>query len=201
MFGSNSDKDGYELFRRAIVEHSAEAWAEIYRRYHPILLSWANKYSIENELADNPEDIADQAFMRAWLALRESERFEKFSSVATLLSYLRTCVIAAVIDEKRSALLRGQLHHLVDTPIEELPPYNATYVLWFLPRELREDIIGDLEEEFRQIYKRFGRKRARFWYYYQVGASFWPFAVSGFKKLIRYGVAGWVADVLRRFIS
>jgi hypothetical protein len=81
------------------------------------------------------------------------------------------------------------------------PPEFATYLLWFLPKQTREVVIGDLEEEFHIIYNRFGRRKAVVWYYYQVSASFWPFAVSGAKKLIKWGVFGWVGDLVRRMIS
>jgi hypothetical protein len=83
------------------------------------------------------------------------------------------------------------------------PPEFATYLLWYLPmhKKTREAVMGDLEEEFSIVSQRFGRREAIIWYYYQVGASFWPFAVSGVKKLIKWGVLGWIGEALRRFIS
>ena len=61
--------------------------------------------------------------------------------------------------------------------------------------------IGDLEEEFYIVYDRFGRRRAIAWYYYQVAASFWPFAASAVRKFVKWGVFGWVGDLIRRVIT
>jgi hypothetical protein len=82
-----------------------------------------------------------------------------------------------------------------------LPPEFATYLLWYLPKKDREAVMGDLEEEFWIVYKRFGRRKAVIRYYYQVGASFWPYVVQAGKKLIKWGVMGWVGDLFRRIIS
>jgi transcriptional regulator with XRE-family HTH domain len=81
------------------------------------------------------------------------------------------------------------------------PPEFATYLLWYLPKEIREVVVGDLEEEFYIVYDRFGRRKAAIWYYYQVGASFWPFAASAVRKFVKWGVFGWVGDLIRRVIT
>jgi hypothetical protein len=81
------------------------------------------------------------------------------------------------------------------------PPEFGQYLLWYLPRKDRETVMGDLEEEFGLVYKQFGRRKAVAWYYFQVGASFWPYAVRACKKLFTWGVFGWIAETLRRFIS
>lgn len=88
-----------------------------------------------------------------------------------------------------------------EEPNRPWPPEFATYLLWYLPREHRKEVMGDLEEEFFIVYRRFGRRKATVWYYYQISASFWPFAVSGVKKLVKWGVFGWIGEALRRFIS
>jgi hypothetical protein len=80
-------------------------------------------------------------------------------------------------------------------------PQFAAYLLWYLPKEIREELIGDLEEAYRTIYNRFGRRKAVTWYYCQVGASFRPFAVRKAQRLIKLGAIGWVGEALRRFIS
>jgi hypothetical protein len=87
------------------------------------------------------------------------------------------------------------------TADDSQPPEFATYLLWYLPKEVREAVTGDLEEEFSIVYNRFGQRKAIIWYYYQVGASFWPFVVSKVQKLVKWGVVGWISEALRRFIS
>src|SRR5215211_5786980 len=95
------EEEGYELFRRAIVYRDAEAWAEIHARYRSLLISWANRSGAGQCTAEQAEDLADQALARAWVALTPA-RFAEFSSLARLLSYLRTCVATTAIDISRA---------------------------------------------------------------------------------------------------
>lgn len=81
------------------------------------------------------------------------------------------------------------------------PPQLAEYLLWYLPKESRENIIGDLEGEFRIAVDRFGRRKAIAWYYYQVGASFWPVMARKAEKLLKWGVLGWIGDLIHRVIT
>jgi len=96
----------YELFRRAIEQRDADAWADISRQYRGLLAAWAAQSGSRCLLTEQPEDIADQAFARAWAAL-SSARFSAFPHIASLLAYLRTCVRATVIDHTREQA--GQL--------------------------------------------------------------------------------------------
>jgi DNA-directed RNA polymerase specialized sigma24 family protein len=93
--------DGYELFRRAIVEHEDEAWAAIAARYRSLMIAWAARCPAVHAAGECCEDLADQALARAWMALTP-ERFARFPSLAALLAYLRACVTATVIDAARS---------------------------------------------------------------------------------------------------
>jgi DNA-directed RNA polymerase specialized sigma24 family protein len=106
------EQEGYELFRRAIVERDSEAWSTIYTRYRPLLVAWVcrcDSFAHSNEPAD---DIADQAFARAWAALTP-ERFAEFPSLARLLGYLRACVTTTVIDDVRAQATRGRVARLL----------------------------------------------------------------------------------------
>jgi len=91
--------DGYELFRRAIVEHEDEAWTAIAARYRSLMIAWAARCPALHTAEECCEDLADQAFARAWRALTP-ERFARFPSLAALLAYLRTCVTATVVDAR-----------------------------------------------------------------------------------------------------
>ncbi len=99
------DREGYELFRRAIVERDSHAWAVIYTRYRGMLLAWSFRFSNRLGLNDQAADLADQAFARAWAALTP-ERFGQFPTLASLLAYLRSCVSTTVIDAGRSNATR-----------------------------------------------------------------------------------------------
>jgi hypothetical protein len=96
-----SQEEGYELFRRAIVERDADAWATIYMRYRSLLIAWATRCSARIVYGESSADIADQALARAWIALTP-ERFTAFSSLRQLLAYLRACVATAAIDSARA---------------------------------------------------------------------------------------------------
>jgi DNA-directed RNA polymerase specialized sigma24 family protein len=95
-----SDAACYELFRRAIEQRDADAWADIAQHYRGLLAAWAAQSSARTMSAEQPGDIADQALARAWAAL-SSARFSAFPHIATLMAYLRTCVRATVIDQAR----------------------------------------------------------------------------------------------------
>ena len=103
-----SDFQLYGLFRRAIVEHSDEAWSEIYTRYRPMIVGWARQLSHNAMFSESPEDIADHAFARAWFAITPTQ-FEQFECVAAVLAYLRHCVFTAVVDESRAVGVRERI--------------------------------------------------------------------------------------------
>jgi hypothetical protein len=94
-------EDSYELFRRAVVDRDAEAWAGIAERYRPLLISWVARCQAADAACERYENLADEALARAWTALTP-ERFAGFPNIAALLAYLRVCVSAAVIDAARA---------------------------------------------------------------------------------------------------
>src|SRR3954462_4332133 len=78
-----SDAVCYDLFRRAIEQRDADAWADIGRHYRGLLAAWATQSSARGLITEQPEDIADQAFARAWAAL-SSAQFSAFPHIASL---------------------------------------------------------------------------------------------------------------------
>jgi hypothetical protein len=100
-----SPEDGFELFRRAIVDREQAAWEAIHTRYRILLISWARQSSVSAMVDEQLDDIADQAFARAWSALTP-QRFQAFPSLATILGYLRNCVGAVLIDKARAQATR-----------------------------------------------------------------------------------------------
>ena len=93
--------EGIQLFRQAIVEHDQRSWEEIHRRYRILMIAWVRQCSAASTLSEHYEDIADQAFARAWSAMCPT-RFEDFPTLAAILAYLRTCVSAVIIDMVRA---------------------------------------------------------------------------------------------------
>jgi len=115
-----ADHNGYELFRRAIMEGDEEAWAEIYTQYRPLLLAWSRHGTARNPAGEQYEDIADRALARAWAALSPM-RFAQFPNLAALLAYLRTCVTAAVIDSARAQATRERMVQKLELGVVTTP--------------------------------------------------------------------------------
>jgi DNA-directed RNA polymerase specialized sigma24 family protein len=97
----DTQDDGYDLFRRAVQERDADAWAVIASRYRRLLIAWATRCSAARAAGEACEDLADRALARAWAAL-SPERFATFPSLSALLAYLRACVTATAIDAARA---------------------------------------------------------------------------------------------------
>jgi hypothetical protein len=89
-----------------------------------------------------------------------------------------------------------------DNPDTQPPPKFAEYLLYLLLlKKDREPVLGDLEEEYQEVYNRFGKKLAIIWYYKQVGASYWPLITRATTKFLKWGVLGWIGDFIRRVIT
>ena len=119
-----ADLEGYQLFRQAIVEGDADAWATIADRYRRQMVAWANHCCARLPIHEPPIDIADQALARAWAALAAA-RFESFPNLAAFLAYLRTCVMATTIDHAREQLARMRNEHLAQTEAVAVPLEQA----------------------------------------------------------------------------
>jgi DNA-directed RNA polymerase specialized sigma24 family protein len=134
--------DGYELFSRAIVNRDQDAWACIHERYRVLLIAWARQSGVQLTVSEQYEDIADQAFARAWSALTPG-RFPEFPALAPILGYLRTCVSAVLIDlaraqatRERTALKLNPEH--AATPEEVVLEHMDQTELWKLVHTLVE---------------------------------------------------------------
>src|SRR6266511_5658624 len=93
--------DSYDLFRRALMERDADAWEIIAARYRNLIIVWVTRCYARHATLESSEDLADRALARAWAAL-SPERFATFPNAATLLAYLRACVVTTVIDAARA---------------------------------------------------------------------------------------------------
>jgi DNA-directed RNA polymerase specialized sigma24 family protein len=115
----DTQDDSYDLFRRAVQQRDADAWASIAARYRYLLVFWAMKCPATQLAGEHCEDIADRAFARAWVAL-SPERFVAFPNLAALLAYLRTCVAATAIDAARAQAAQERVAQNVERT-ESLP--------------------------------------------------------------------------------
>ena len=68
----------------------------------------------------------------------------------------------------------------------ERPPINAEFLLFlFLSAKNCDAFVGDLEERYRLIRRKFGRRRADFWYWKQVIWSVAPIVWAWGKKILK----------------
>jgi DNA-directed RNA polymerase specialized sigma24 family protein len=143
-----SDAVCYELFRRAIEQRDPDAWADIAHQYRGLLAAWAAQSSARGLIDEQPDDIADQAFARAWGAL-SAARFSTFPHIASLLAYLRACVRATVIDHAREQAAQQRAAQSLESAFVSATPEQA--VLEDLDRteiwRLIMRMTGNLQEQ------------------------------------------------------
>ena len=108
-----TDQAGYTMFRQAIVDRDADAWATICAWYQPVLVRWANHARASMSIDESSLDLADQAFARAWAALTP-QCFGKFASLSALLAYLHACVTSVAIDCVRAQAARARMQGKLD---------------------------------------------------------------------------------------
>jgi len=94
------DRYAFELFRRALVDRCEAAWEQLYLLYHAMVRKWVTRHSSFSSSGESYEHFVNLAFTKLWQAI-PPERFESFTSVATLLRYLYHCAQCAVIDTAR----------------------------------------------------------------------------------------------------
>ena len=68
---------------------------------------------------------------------------------------------------------------------KHLPSLNATFLFYFfLDATTCDALVGDLEERYKFIFKKFGRLRADLWYWKETFCSVGPVAWGWIKRLV-----------------
>lgn len=93
----------FELFRRALEQYDAAAWAAIEGQYFQLMLGWVYAFPSQPASQDEAEQIAHEALERFWRTLTRRAISTHFAHVGALLKYLRQCVIATILDQQRRA--------------------------------------------------------------------------------------------------
>jgi hypothetical protein len=78
------------------------------------------------------------------------------------------------------------------------PPKFGEYLIYlFISRNIRDNLLGDLQEEFLEVYGKFEERKARIWYYNQVLKSLYPLIR---RFIIKWGLIGligkWVSKIM-----
>jgi hypothetical protein len=86
-------------------------------------------------------------------------------------------------------------HRLPSSYVKNVaPPLNAEFLFYLvLDAQNCNALVGDLEERYRIIYKKFGPRKANFWYWTQAIRSVGPIASAWMKKAARKPVIGVIA--------
>jgi hypothetical protein len=75
------------------------------------------------------------------------------------------------------------------------PPFNAEFLFYlFLTPQNCDALVGDLEERYKLMHKRFGRRRANFWYWTQTVTSVGPIVWAWGRKVVMkpvVAILGW----------
>src|SRR5688500_2753814 len=85
----------FELMRRALAEQSDEAFTHIYQVYERMVTSWVYNHSRFTLTGESAEYFVSGAF-RAFHSALQGSKFERFPSLAAVLSYLKTCVHTSI---------------------------------------------------------------------------------------------------------
>jgi hypothetical protein len=110
---------------------------------------------------------------------------------------VRLMEAAALIGPSEAERLRKSIMDgYLDGQKESRIPPNAEFVFYLLlDAKTCDSIVGDLEERYRLVFKKFGKYRADIWYWTQAFRSVGPIAWAWFKKLVMKPVltgAGWM---------
>jgi hypothetical protein len=95
------DAYGVELFRRAVCGRDAAAWEAVAAQFGGLLLGWIKRHPAAAMLREDVDSLANRALARFWQAVGP-ERFHRFTSLSSLLAYLKMCAHCAVLDEVRA---------------------------------------------------------------------------------------------------
>ena len=88
------------------------------------------------------------------------------ASLIITVATFRSAILASLMERSSSNSLRSA---------NVSPPRFGRYMLCYLPQKIRDEVIGDLEEEYHIKYHALGKRKAMIWYYRQIIASLWPF--------------------------
>jgi hypothetical protein len=91
----------YELFRRALVERNEAAWELLFYHYSGLVEGWVRRTSAFTSSGESSEYFVIGAFTKFWRAVTP-EKFESFSTLASLLHYLQLCATSVVFDTVRA---------------------------------------------------------------------------------------------------
>ena len=142
-----------------------------------------NSRSTITEFAKSEIDPREFADLNYEYALNSTigEKFEEYSKKLALRLASKQIFLI------RKYLLKRKILRTIDTRISNLePPELAEKLLYLLPKRMRDATLGDLKEDFPDVYRKFGQKWAIFWYWWQTLRTIVVVISSCAIKLIKF---------------
>lgn len=141
----------FELFRRAIQESDSSVWDQIYPCYNALVASWVKKHPGFEATGEKVEYFVNGAFGKLSITLTH-ERFQGFSELGSVLSYLRMCVHSVIVDHNRLAE-QLSLEPLEDNPNErsDAPSPEEAVMERTAQQEFWEKISERLHDEKERL--------------------------------------------------
>ena len=143
-----------------------------------------SEFGEEREITVNPitDDLAPG---EAWLCLNRG---------GDVMPVLR---VSFIPDKNKSTILPISWLRTEVSPVERpsTPPIDPEFLFYlFISPQNCDALVGDLEERYKLIHKKFGRRRADFWYWTQTVVSLGPIVWAWANKVLMKPVvafAGW----------
>lgn len=117
-----------------------------------------------------------------------NQHFPVIADVFTVIAFLATVLnlIAEHQLYRALSLLIKKMKRGDEDLVQPVEPPSSTQYLFyfFLDAKTCDALVGDLEERYKLILKKFGKHHANFWYWSQAIRSTGPIAWQWFKKLV-----------------
>lgn len=139
----------FELLRRALAERDVDAFTFVYRTYEGLVLSWVRHHSRFPLTGENAEYFAGDAFRSFYFAL-VGPKFERFPTVAAVLSYLKMCVHTSIAQFLRSQERSETMPFVEGSEPSETPDLSEAV----MAAELWQHIVRLLPNERDQLLAR-----------------------------------------------
>jgi hypothetical protein len=142
----HDNKFCFELFRRAIQENDTSIWENIIPCYSGLVASWVSQHPGYESSGEKIEYFVNGAFAKLVLNLTK-EKFQGFSDLGFVLSYLKLCVHSVVVDHYRAADQAslytleevGEERSMDASPEEQVVDRATQHDIWEIVKERLHD--------------------------------------------------------------
>jgi len=115
---------------------------------------------------------------------RRQQILDLFHRTPTLLAYISVALVVMSLYTSASKLLSFVPKRIRRLSSVSKPPVNAEFLFYlFMTPQNCDAFVGDLEERYKLIRKKFGKSRADFWFWTQTVISLGPIVWAWAKKI------------------